>query len=864
MRRFFVLLLVLTQSAIVQGSQAKLSESSARLRALQVSQVRYELELQLSENDLHFAGNINITFVLNPQKQPVRIDFARGFIKKVKINGQERSYAYDGESIQIPETSFKAGQSNEIHIAFQHRYSRDGVGLYRFQDPLDHEVYIYSDFETYFANQMFPCFDQPDLKAIFKLRAKAPKSWQLVSTTREQSIRKSGSMRIWDFAPTAPIATYVFSLHGGPFKIWEDSSFRIPLRIMSRRSLASYVNAEQWLEWTRFGLDYFDKTFAYPFPFQKYDQIVVPDFSSGAMENVAAVTFAESFFPNGHRSKADIQEHAETVWHEMAHMWFGNLVTMRWWNDLWLNESFATYAAAMAMAQHPDFPDVWLHFHASKSWAGYADQLVTTHPTATLVPDTDVANSNFDGITYGKGGAFLQLLSTRLGEAPFVKGLQLYFARYAFRNTEFKDLIGTLEEASGQKLTEFAKTWLETAGQNTLQAEFSCRAGKIDHFALKQGSALPEYPMTREHWTSIGLYKKNADGKLQSLHSSLIPYHGEATAWKEFEGLDCPDLVFPNQSDVDYVKVILDPLSLKFVRESLHLVQDPLQRLLLWDILGSMVEDAILPMDDFLDIFAQQFPLEQNYQSLLAMTDTLRQRILRYLDLFPQSEGQKHYVNRIIKILDEKLEEANFTEDTHRLCYNLLVSVLALAQESDRLAKLFQYPTADHPLDQDQRWDIIQALSIVGHPKAMSWLELERKRDPSSDGEQAYLMAKASWPDLESKRKLLAPIIEGQSKLSAADRKTIIASLFPSSQKDLHRLYQDQYIKDLELLPTELEATVQESFVATLLPIFCDEGGDELAVKLIQRPWPEALKRALLIQRQTQQRCLRMVNLRKS
>src|SRR6185312_5421090 len=397
-----------------------------------------------------------------------------GALSSFKVNGATAAPVSSGDFFALPKDALRAGE-NVVEVSFTHPYSVDGSGLYRFQDPEDERVYLYSNFEPYAAHRLFPCFDQPDLKATYALSVDAPAAWTVVSTSRERGIEASGRRRVWTFEKTPRLSTYVFSVHAGPYHVWTSTAGAIPLRLFARESLARYVDADEWLDVTRRGLDFYGQYFDLPYPFRKYDQLIVPDFNEGAMENVGAVTFGERYVSRSTQTLDEREEAADTILHEMAHMWFGDLVTMKWWDGLWLNESFATYMAALSRARATRYTRAWQTFFGDmKEWAYREDQRETTHPIEAVVPDTGEAFANFDGITYGKGASVLKQLAFLLGENEFRDGVRRYLKDHAYGNTEESDFFGAMTRASGQDLSAWRKDWLDAAGVNTVRADYAC------------------------------------------------------------------------------------------------------------------------------------------------------------------------------------------------------------------------------------------------------------------------------------------------------------------------------------------------------------------------------------------------------
>src|SRR5262245_8314498 len=583
-----------------ESSASPLTREMASARARQLGDLSYALWFDLDADREEYTGRVAIGFDLAKDAEgDLFVDFADGEIHALSINGAavaagDLAKRYDGRRLRLATGELVRGGANRIEIGFTHAYSTTGNGLHRFRDPADGRVYTYTNFEPYNANRMFPCFDQPDLKASYELTVEVPSEWTVIANTPEREVTSGAGRSTWRFPPSPVFSTYIFALHAGPYASWSGKAGPVPIRLFARKSLAPYVDHAEWLEVTRQGLAFYGDYFGHAYPYAKYDQIIVPEFNSGAMENVAAVTFSERYVNRSKITEDEKRDRADTILHEMAHMWFGDLVTMRWWNGLWLNESFATWASARAVDGATRFEGSWQAFLGEKQWAYWEDQLVTTHPIEVPVPDTDQAFANFDGITYGKGASVLKQLSFYLGEDEFREGLRLYFQRYALGNTELADFMGTLAEASGQDLSGWQELWLETPGLNGVEASWTCatdpKSGRrvISRFALMQSPS--EWSgVLRPHRTRIGLYSASSCKRI----GDPIPatYAKAETDVAAAIGKPCPDLVYPNDGDYDYVKVTLDPASLEAVRGSITKLGDPMLRQQIWHSLWEMVVD---------------------------------------------------------------------------------------------------------------------------------------------------------------------------------------------------------------------------------------------------------------------------------
>ena len=486
-----------------------------------------------------------------------------------------------------------------LRVAADCAYSRSGEGLHRFTDPADKQVYLYSDLETFDAHRIYACFDQPDMKATYELAVTAPEDWQVVSNMApESSLPEADAVR-WIFPPTPVMSTYITAVAAGPYHVVRDEHDGIPLGVYCRQSLAEYLDADEIFEVTRQGFDFFHGSFGIKYPFGKYDQLFVPEFKEGAMENAGCVTFLESYIFRSRVTDFAHEARAETILHEMAHMWFGDLVTMRWWDDLWLNESFATWAGTLAQAEATRWTSAWTTFaQLYKAWAYRQDQLPSTHPIAADIPDIAAVELNFDGITYAKGASVLKQLVAYVGRENFLDGVRKYFAAHAWGNATLADLLAALEETSGRDLASWSAEWLQQAGVNTLRPSYEVDAdGRFTEFAVEQEAAA-SHPGLRSHRIAIGLYDRTAAGIVRR-HRVETDVAGARTVIGELAGQPRPDLVLVNDDDLTYAKIRLDEHSLRTLVDSIADFTDSLPAALCWSAAWDMCRDGEMAARDY-------------------------------------------------------------------------------------------------------------------------------------------------------------------------------------------------------------------------------------------------------------------------
>jgi aminopeptidase N len=572
----------------------------------------YEVILDLTTGDKTFGSTTTVTFDAKPGSS-TWIDAITAAVHSVTLNGESLDPAAvsDGVRIQLDNLA----EHNVLVVVADAMYTNTGEGLHRFVDPVDNEVYLYSQFEVPDTRRVFAVFEQPDLKATFQFTVIAPSDWKVVSNSltpepAESPSSASGTGKTWTFAATKVLSPYVTAIIAGPYESVESEltstdGRTIPLGVYARKSLMQYMDADYIFDTTRKGFEYFENMFDYPYPFDKYDQLFVPEFNAGAMENAGAVTFVETYVFKSKVTDAIRERRVVTVLHELAHMWFGDLVTMKWWNDLWLNESFAEWASTMATAEATEWREAWTTFAAStkgKTWAYEQDQLPSTHPIFAKIDALEDVQVNFDGITYAKGASVLKQLVAWVGIENFVPGIASYFKKHQYGNTELSDLLSELEKTSGRDLSEWSKLWLQTAGVNTLRPEIETDAdGNITSFVIHQ-TATAEYPTIRPHRLGIGFYDFDDEGRLTRVDRIEADIAGERSVIDGVIGKKRSPLVLINDDDLAYAKIRLDPESARVAMDHLAAIDTPIARMLVWGAAWDATRDGESSPSDFVKL----------------------------------------------------------------------------------------------------------------------------------------------------------------------------------------------------------------------------------------------------------------------
>jgi aminopeptidase N len=716
----------------------RLTEAEAQVRALQISNTAYSLDLDLEAGGKLYRGDLTVTF--DHSGGDTFMEWVGGRIDRFEVNGQAHDPAWDGSRIALPARLLAA--QNEIHISYERLYDKTGEGFHQFIDPEDGSEYLYTQFEPYSAHRLFPCFDQPDLKAIYRVSVTAPSDWAVVTAGAEidrQELPGGRSRRV--FAETLPFSTYLLAVCAGPFASVHDEHKGIPLGLYVRATHLEHLDAEPIFSVTKKGMDFYADLFDEPYPFGKYDQLFVPEFNWGGMENVAAVTYTDTVIFRDPPTEDQIARRAEYLLHELAHMWFGDLVTLKWWNDLWLNESFASYASYLALDADGRFPTVWQDFnYRMKLWAYREDQLPTTHKIADEVPSTDETFLNFDGITYGKGAAVLKQLVATIGMEAFRTGMQAYFRRHRFGNAALADFLASLQEGSGVDLVHWASRWLMAPSLNTIGAEWSATAGKIDGFDLRQ-TAPDDHPTLRPHHLEVALL--DADGSARVLPAS---FDGPQHRVDEAIGTAAPVFVYPNWGDHGYAKVALDPISIAWAKANISEIGDPLLRQQVWASLWEMVRDQTFSSLDYLELVRTRLPQETSLSIVQMITATAGAAVGMYVpgDLIDAEAAA--FVTAAGAAIGTVPQG-----DLQVLWARALIGLASGPEEQATAAALLDDPPDGLTIDQDMRWSVAVAGVAVGAADAGERLAAERERDGSDRGDRAMAGAEAARPSLEIK-----------------------------------------------------------------------------------------------------------------
>jgi aminopeptidase N len=796
------------------------------------------------------------------------IDIAADSIRSATLNGRDIDVSGYDESTGIPLQGL--AQRNVLVVDADCRYSNTGEGLHRFVDPVDGEVYLYSQFETADAKRMFACFDQPDLKATFDIMVSAPLNWRVISNGATGHVHGEGNAHVHTFVTTPRMSTYLVALIAGPYAHWSDTYSDdhgdIPLGLYCRSSLAEFMDAERLFTQTKQGFGFYHNNFGVPYAFGKYDQLFVPEFNAGAMENAGAVTFLEDYVFRSKVTRASYERRAETLLHEMAHMWFGDLVTMLWWDDLWLNESFATFASVLCQAEATEYTEAWTTFaNVEKSWAYRQDQLPSTHPVAADIPDLAAVEVNFDGITYAKGASVLKQLVAYVGLEEFLSGLRDYFRDHAFANATFGDLLGALEKASGRDLSGWGQQWLKTTGLNTLRPDFDLDSdGRFTRFAITQSGAQPGAGETRVHRLAVGIYDDDGNGKLVRTHREELDVEGETTDVPALHGVSRGKLILVNDDDLTYCSLRLDPESLQTALTRIADIADPLPRTLAWSAAWEMTREAELRARDFVALVAGGVHSETEVgvaQRLLLQAQTA---LSAYAEPeWARAEGWPAFADRMLELA--RGAEAG---SDHQLAYvNALCNSVLSDRHTDVLRALLDADPAAQDLaglevDTDLRWRIVTALAAAGKIDAdgaeTPFIDAEAQRDPTAAGKRHAAAGAAARPQPAVKEAAWQQVIEDDT-LANITARSIIGGFVQPGQHELLKPFRDTYFGAISGVWERRSSEVAQTVVIGLYPAWdISKAGLDAADQFLADPdVPPPLRRLVLEGRAGVERALR-------
>ncbi|MFF3398135.1 aminopeptidase N [Streptomyces sp. NPDC002659] len=779
------------------GTNLTREEAQQRASLLTVDSYEIDLDLSGAQEGGTYRSVTTVRFDSAEEGAETFIDLVAPAVHEVVLNGEALDVAAVFQDSRIALAQLHAGR-NELKVVADCAYTNTGEGLHRFVDQVDQQAYLYTQFEVPDARRVFASFEQPDLKATFQFTVKAPEGWTVVSNSATPEPKDN----VWHFEPTPRISSYITALIVGPYhsvhSSYEKDGQSVPLGVYCRPSLAEFLDSDAIFEVTRQGFEWFQEKFDYDYPFAKYDQLFVPEFNAGAMENAGAVTIRDQYVFRSKVTDAAYEVRAETILHELAHMWFGDLVTMEWWNDLWLNESFATYTSIACQAAHPEsrWPQSWTTFaNSMKTWAYRQDQLPSTHPIMAEIRDLDDVLVNFDGITYAKGASVLKQLVAYVGQDEFFRGVQAYFKAHAFGNTRLSDLLGALEETSGRDLKTWSQKWLETAGINILRPELEIsEEGYVTAFSVRQEApALPAgakgEPTLRPHRIAIGCYDLDQSGKLVRTSRIELDVDGELTDVPFPKNTRRPAVILLNDDDLSYAKVRLDEESLRVVTEHLGDFAESLPRALCWASAWDMTRDGELATRDYLSLVLSGIGKESD----IGVVQSLHRQVKLAIDLYAAPEWREAGLTQWTDATLAHLRAAQPGSD-HQLAWARAFAATARTpQQLDLLQALLDATETIEGLavDTELRWAFVERLAAVGQLDEDE-IAAEYERDKTAAGERHAMTARAARPTAEAKAEAWASVVESD-KLPNAQQEAVISGFVQTDQRELLAPYTGKY-----------------------------------------------------------------------
>jgi aminopeptidase N len=770
-----------------------LSRTEAKDRAEHLYVNSYAVTLDVTKGEETFYSKSEVSFTCNKPGYATFIDAVGRSVISATLNGAAVDVSgFDGESIFI--TNLAA--DNVLVIELEAEYSKSGEGLQRSVDPADGEVYLYSQGETAHIRNMFACFDQPSLKATFTLTVTTPGHWEAVSNNPVESKAVKGELVEWKFKTTPRIPTYLDALIAGPYASVHDvykGEKEIPLGIYCRKSMMQYLDPEDIFLITKQGFEYFEKVFGLAYPFEKYDQIAVVDFNFGAMENAGAVTFREDVLVfRSHMPEKAYLSRANTILHEMAHMWFGDMVTMFWWDDLWLNESFAEWSSYLALSESTRFKGAWTEFNsARKNWAYRQDQLSSTHPIIADMVDMEAVNANFDGITYAKGASVLHQLVAHVGRPQFIAGLQKYFAKHAWGNTTLNDLLVELEASSGRKLDTWVHTWLQTAGVNTLRPQLD-----IDGDVYKSVVISQEVPLVpagskelRPHRLAVGLYDISGDS-LNLRKSVELDVVGASTVVTELSGEKVADLLLINDRDLSYAKLRFDDRSIATLKKYLGRLNDPLARALSWAAIWDMHRDAQISSADFIEIALSGLAGEDDD----AIVNIVIGQLGTSVEGYASDANRDKYREKLAAGFWNLMQSSAPASDLQLLYSRAFAANAHTPEQIKNVRGILNGEIKGLKVDTDRRWDFLIALTERG-ATTQAELDAELASDNTTSGNLLFETAKAATPNAEAKAYAFNTVMHQDAQTSV--RSALVAGFQRPIQRHLLAPFVDLYFENL-------------------------------------------------------------------
>ena len=808
-----------------------LTKPEALERAALVSAVRYDIAWDFTAPGDSFASATTVTFDAPPGSGTF-IECAAVAVHRIDVNGtplDPDAALVDG---RISLTNLLQHNTVSIHAEFS--YHSDGQGIHRFIDPEDGETYLYSQFAANDARAAFPCFDQPDIRATFAISVVAPSHWVVVSNSptptpepvpteaTDASGAPAPSARLWTFPPTLALPTYVAAVVAGPYAFEEGTitsrKGELSARVYGRKNLAAHLDGDEMIATVQAGIELFERVFDTEYPYEKYDQIFVPEYNLGAMENVGCVTFSEDRLLFRSRPTNALREQRLNIQlHELSHMWFGNLVTMRWWDDLWLNESFAEFVGTWATEQVTPWKDSWVTFGASRKSVAYIqDQLPTTHAIVTDIPDTEATVSAFDMITYAKGASALKQLAAHVGEQAFFAGVSSYLQRYSFGNATLAEFLAEVEAAAGVPLDAWATAWLQTPGVTTLRPVVDTDLeGIITSFAVAE-DVPASHPVNRPHRLTIEGYA-HAAGSFVRVWACDAVVDGPLTGVPALVGKQRPDLLLLNGGDRTYAKALLDEVTLATVAAHLGDLTDAMPLANVLDALWHMCRDAALPAETYIDAVLTALPHMTNSETAEAHVRTMTTALSRYVPPARTVRATEEAAERLWTIAHNGAPGS----DSQLQALKAYARLAASPTQAARLADLLDgvLVLSGLTVDADLGWDLLTGLTAAGAAGEGS-IAGRVSADPGAVGQRRAAGARAALGTPEAKSAAWDALVHPHAPVPNAVQYEIAAGFARAVDPDLLSPFVPRLLADLRGYYEANEGFVGARVVKSVFPVW--------------------------------------------
>ena len=795
-----------------------LTRDEALARAGVISEViRYDIELDLTRGDTDFGSRTRVEFTAAPGGAAFA-DLVSTNVRSIKLNDRDLDPGAHHQDSRISLDDL--AEHNVLEVDADCQYMHTGEGLHRFVDPADGKAYTYSQFEVPDARRVYTTFEQPDLKSTFTLTVKAPKGWKVFSNAPTPSPEEDGDSWTYRFATTEKMSTYITAVVAGPYEgvtdtLTSSDGRTIDLGVYCRASVLAHLDADAIIDITRKGFEFFEDAYGIAYPFTKYDQVFVPEYNAGAMENAGCVTFRDAYVFRTRPTEAQLESRANTILHELAHMWFGDLVTMKWWNDLWLNESFAEFMSHLALAENTPYTEGWTGFMVRKDWGLKQDQLPTTHPITAQIRDLADVEVNFDGITYAKGASVLRQLVSYVGRDAFFAGLHEYLTAHSYANATLADLLGELEKASGRDLAAWSKVWLEEAGVTLLRPSVETdEEGRITRLSIEQ-EAFSEGASLRPHRLAVAGYSLDGESLQRVFHEEL-DVDGASTDVPSAEGVARPDFILVNDGDLAYAKVRLDEDSLAFAVANITRFTDSLTRGVVMAAAWDMTRDGQMKARDYLNLALTAVPAETNMQLLTLTLRHIDEAVRTFVAPDARAEAAETVGRRLLLLA----RTARSGSDAQRMLVAAAARNASNAEQFEAIKALYDGSATLEglELDVDLQWSLLIAL-VRGGVAGDAEIDAREQEDDTMTGRQNAAAARAARDDATVKEQVWEQVL-GDKSIPNDTRWAMVSGFWAQARTtpSLYEPYVERYFAALAQVWEENTFHTAEDLTTLLFP----------------------------------------------